>query len=214
VRHGMTVGELARLYNGERQLGANLQVVRMEGWHRGNFYDRTGLYWLNPSPNLRSLGETLLYPGIGLLETTNLSVGRGTDRPFEWVGAPWIEGRRLATELAREKLPGIRFVPLRLTPEASVYKGEACDGVHMIVDDWARFQPLSTGLAFACVLRKLYPEAWQVDRYDDLLRHGQTLEALKRGVPWQELQTLWQPELRRFAEIRRRYLLYPEQEQE
>ena len=210
VRHGMTVAELARLFNSERKIGADLEVVRMEGWHRGDFYDRTGLPWINPSPNLRSLTEALLYPGIGMLETTNVSVGRGTDRPFEWVGAPWLDGQGLAAALSQENLPGVRFLPLRLTPAASVHKGNACDGVQMIVDDWARFQPLSTGLAFACTLRKLYPEAWQVDRYDELLRHRATLQGLKQGVRWQELEKAWQPERQRFLEIRKRYLIYPE----
>jgi uncharacterized protein YbbC (DUF1343 family)/CubicO group peptidase (beta-lactamase class C family) len=210
VRHGMTVGELARLFNAERKLGADLEVVPMQGWQRGDFYDRSGLPWINPSPNLRSLTEAFLYPGIGLLETTNVSVGRGTDRPFEWVGAPWIDGRRLATALAQEDLPGVRFVPLRRTPAASVYKGQSCDGVQLIVDDWARFEPLSTGLALAGVLRKLYPDAWRVERYDDLLRHRATWEGLKRGVSWRELERAWQPQLQRFLEIRRRYLLYPE----
>jgi uncharacterized protein YbbC (DUF1343 family) len=210
VRHGMTVGELARLFNAERKLGADLEVICMEGWHRGDFYDRTGLHWINPSPNLRSLTEALLYPGIGLLETTNVSVGRGTDRPFEWVGAPWLDGRRLATALARENLPGVRFVPLRRTPVASVYKGESCDGVQLIVDDWVRFEPLSAGLGFASVLRKLYPDVWRVEHYDDLLRHRATWEGLKRGVDWRELEQTWQPELQRFRETRRHYLIYPE----
>jgi uncharacterized protein YbbC (DUF1343 family) len=210
VRHGMTVGELAQLFNGERKIGADLEVVRMEGWQRGDFYDQTGLHWINPSPNLRSLTEALLYPGIGMLETTNVSVGRGTDRPFEWVGAPWIDGQKLATALAEENLPGVRFLPLRLTPVASVHQGKRCDGVQMIVDDWARFQPLSTGLAFASTLRKLYPQDWQIERYDELLRHRRTWEGLQRGVRWQELQQAWQPELQRFLEIRKRYLIYPE----
>jgi len=210
VRHGLTVGELAGLFNAERKIGADLEVVRMESWHRGDFYDRTGLHWINPSPNLRSLTEALLYPGIGMLETTNVSVGRGTDRPFEWVGAPWLDGERLAAALAQENLPGVRFVPLRLTPAASVHKGKVCDGVQMMVDDWARIQPLSTGLAFACVLHKLYPQAWQVERYDDLLRHKVTWEGLKRGVSWQELEKSWQPELQRFLQVRKRSLIYPE----
>jgi uncharacterized protein YbbC (DUF1343 family)/CubicO group peptidase (beta-lactamase class C family) len=211
VRHGMTVGELARLFNGERKLGADLEVVQMEGWHRGTLYDRTGLHWIHPSPNLRSLTEALLYPGIGLLETTNVSVGRGTDRPFEWVGAPWMDGRRLATALAQENLPGVRFIPLRLTPTASVYKQQSCDGVQIIVDDWARFQPVRTGLAIAWVLRKLYPESWQIERYDDLLRHRATWDGLKRGAHWRELELAWQPEVQRFLDIRRRYLIYLQQ---
>jgi uncharacterized protein YbbC (DUF1343 family)/CubicO group peptidase (beta-lactamase class C family) len=210
IRHGMTVGELARLFNAERKIGADLEVVPMQGWDRGDLYDRTGLHWINPSPNLRSLTEALLYPGIGLLETTNLSVGRGTDRPFEWVGAPWLDGQCLAAALAQESLPGVRFLPLRLTPVASVYKGKSCDGVQIIVDDWARFQPLPTGLALASVLHKRYPDTWQSERYDELLRHRATWEGIQRGVPWRELVKSWEPELRRFSEVRRRYLIYPE----
>src|SRR5262249_12417710 len=121
VRHGMTVGELALLYNTERHIGADLEILRMDGWRRADLFDRTGLTWVNPSPNLRSLTAALLYPGIGLLETTNLSVGRGTDCPFEWVGAPWLDGRRFAEALAAEDIPGTRFIPLKFTPVSSIY---------------------------------------------------------------------------------------------
>src|SRR5262249_17728791 len=124
VRHGLTVGELALLFNKERKIGADVEVVKVDGWRRGDLYDRTNLTWVNPSPNLRSLNAALTYPGIGLLETTNVSVGRGTERPFEWVGAPWIDGRRLAEALAAEGLPGVRFVPVSLTPSGSVHKGK------------------------------------------------------------------------------------------
>jgi uncharacterized protein YbbC (DUF1343 family) len=210
VRHGLTVGELARLFNAERKIGAELEVVAMEGWRRGDFYDRTGLQWVNPSPNLRSLTQALLYPGVGLLETTNVSVGRGTDRPFEWVGAPWLDGRKLAAALAAEGLPGVRFVPVVLTPSSSTHQGKACGGVQLIVDDWARFQSLRTGLALACALRRLYPDDWKVERYDVLLGHKATWEGLKRGASWQELERGWQAELERFRERRRPYLLYAE----
>jgi uncharacterized protein YbbC (DUF1343 family) len=212
VRYGLTIGELALLFNAERKLGADLEVVRLEGWRRGDFYDRTGLAWVNPSPNLRSLTEALLYPGIGLLETTNVSVGRGTDRPFEWVGAPWLDGRRLAAALAEQPLAGVRFVPVTLTPTSSVHKGKTCGGVQIIVEDWARFESVHTGLAIACQLRRLYPEAdgWQVERFDVLLGHKATWEGVKRGATWQELEKAWQPELQRFAERRRAFLLYPE----
>jgi uncharacterized protein YbbC (DUF1343 family) len=159
---------------------------------------------------MRSLTAALTYPGIGLLETTNVSVGRGTERPFEWVGAPWIDSQKLAAALAEQGLPGVRFVPLRLTPTGSVHKGKACGGVQIIVDDWARFQPLRTGLAFACVLRKLYPDDWQVERFDVLLGHKATLEALKKGASWQDLEKTWQADLNRFRERRRQFLLYPE----
>jgi uncharacterized protein YbbC (DUF1343 family)/CubicO group peptidase (beta-lactamase class C family) len=210
VRHGLTVGELALFFNRERKLGADLEVVRLEGWKRGDLYDRTGLSWVNPSPNLRSLTEALLYPGIGLLETTNLSVGRGTDRPFEWIGAPWLDGQRLAAALATEDIAGVRFVPLRLTPVSSVHKGKACGGVQIIVDDWARFQPVRTGLAIASVLRRLYPQEWQVERFNALLGHRETWEGVRAGRSWQELEQAWQPELNRFIELRRSYMLYDE----
>jgi uncharacterized protein YbbC (DUF1343 family)/CubicO group peptidase (beta-lactamase class C family) len=210
VRHGLTVGELARLYNAERKIGCELEVVAMEGWRRGDFYDRTGLRWINPSPNLRSLTQALLYPGIGLLETTNLSVGRGTDRPFEWIGAPWLDGRRLAAALARHELPGVRFVPVRLTPTSSTFAGKPCDGVQLMVDDWQRFVPLRTGLTIASELLRLHPDDWKTDRYIVLLGHQATLDALKKGTTVPELEKSWQADLARFRERRRPYLLYPE----
>jgi uncharacterized protein YbbC (DUF1343 family) len=208
IRHGMTVGELALLFKKERKLDADIDVVKMEGWKREMLFDRTGLEWVNPSPNLRSLNAALTYPGIGLLETTNVSVGRGTERPFEWVGAPWLDGQRLASALAAEKLAGVRFVPLRLTPAYSIHKDKPCGGVQIIVDDWKAFRPIRTGLAFASVLRRLHPQEWKMDRYDVLLGHKQTLEGLCRGTDWRELEQGWQTELARFEQTRRSYLLY------
>jgi uncharacterized protein YbbC (DUF1343 family) len=204
----MTVGELAMLFKAERKLTCDLEVVKMENWRRGDTYDRTNLTWVNPSPNLRGLGAALLYPGIGLLETTNVSVGRGTDRPFEWIGAPWIDGRKLALEMAKQDLPGIRFVPLKVTPNASTHKGKACDGVQLLVDDWSRFQPVRTGLAIADALHRLYPEDWQIDRLDALLIHRTTLEGLKNAATIQDLEKAWEPELRKFLERRKPFLLY------
>jgi uncharacterized protein YbbC (DUF1343 family) len=208
IRHGLTVGELAQFFNAERKLGARLEVVRMEGWQRGDFFDRTGVAWVNPSPNLRSLTQAYLYPGVGLLETTNVSVGRGTDRPFEWIGAPWIDGLRLAAELAAEGVPGVRFVPLRLTPASSTHKDKPCGGVNLIVDNWARFRPLALGMALATTLRRLYPNEWQIERYGNLLGNQATLDALKRGSRWQEVEKSWQPDLKQFEARRQKYLLY------
>jgi uncharacterized protein YbbC (DUF1343 family)/CubicO group peptidase (beta-lactamase class C family) len=164
VRHGMTVGELARLFNRERKIGADLEVIPIEGWNRGDLFDRTNLLWINPSPNMRALSAALLYPGIGLLETTNVSVGRGTDRPFEILGAPWIDGRRLAAALASAHLPGVRFVPLRFTPKSSTHAGKECGGVQIFLDDWRQFQSLPVGITIAYHLWKLYPEQWQIKR--------------------------------------------------
>jgi uncharacterized protein YbbC (DUF1343 family)/CubicO group peptidase (beta-lactamase class C family) len=208
VRHGMTFGELALLFNKERKIGADLEVVKLQGWKRSDFYDATGLAWVHPSPNMRSLTAALTYPGIGLLETTNVSVGRGTERPFEWIGAPWIEGRQLAAALKEERLPGVRFVPLTQTPSASVFKGERCSGVQIIVDDWNTFRPVKTGIAVAWALRRLYPEAWKVKGYERLLGHKATLDGLQQGVHWQELEKAWQPELEVFLQVRKGYLLY------
>jgi uncharacterized protein YbbC (DUF1343 family)/CubicO group peptidase (beta-lactamase class C family) len=208
VRHGMTLGELAGLFNRERKIHADLEVIRVEGWRRADLYDRTGLNWINPSPNMRSLAAALLYPGIGLLETTNVSVGRGTDRPFEVIGAPWLDGRRLAEALAASGLAGVRFVPTRFTPSSSTHAGKECGGVQIYLDDWQRFLPLDTGLAIACQLRKLYPDDWQVQRYGRLLGHPATLEALERGESPAQIRRLWQPGLEAFSALRKGFRLY------
>jgi uncharacterized protein YbbC (DUF1343 family) len=208
VRHGLTVGELARLFNAERKIGADLQVVEMEGWRRGDLYDRTGLTWVNPSPNMRSLSAALLYPGVGLLETTNVSVGRGTDRPFEVLGAPWIDGRKLASALARARLPGVRFVATRFTPSSSTHAKKECGGVQIYIDDWGRFETLPVGVTIACALKRLYPKEWQSKRYGVLLGHPATLAAIERGERPARVTRRWRAELEGYLALRRRYLLY------
>ena len=135
LRHGMTVGELAKMFAADLKLDLDLTVIPCEGWRRSDAFDATGLEWVNPSPNMRSLTEAFLYPGIGLLEFTNLSVGRGTDTPFEVIGAPWLDGRVLADALAARRIPGVGFVPIRFTPSASKFKGEQCGGVNIVVTD-------------------------------------------------------------------------------
>jgi uncharacterized protein YbbC (DUF1343 family)/CubicO group peptidase (beta-lactamase class C family) len=209
VRHGMTVGELAQLFNEQRQIGCDLRVVRMDGWRRAMWLDSTGQVWVNPSPNMRSLTEATLYPGVGLLETTNLSVGRGTDTPFELVGAPWLDGQRVASYLNGRRLAGVRFVPVRFTPKASVFKGEECGGVNLIVTDRAQFRPVQTGLEMAAALRRLYPAEWKVDAYLRLLASADTLERLKRGDDVGEIMRAWQPKLEEFRRARAGVLLYP-----
>lgn len=208
VRHGMTIGELARLFNEERKIGCDLRVIEMEGWRRAMWLDATGQVWVNPSPNMRSLTEATLYPGVGLLETTNLSVGRGTDTPFEVIGAPWLDGRRLASYLNERRLPGVRFVPLRFTPDASVFKGEECGGVNLIVTDRAQFRPVRVGIEIAAALRRLYPAEWKVDSYLRLLAHADTLARLKRGESPDEITRSWQPQLEEFGRRRARALIY------
>jgi uncharacterized protein YbbC (DUF1343 family)/CubicO group peptidase (beta-lactamase class C family) len=209
VRHGMTVGELARLFNAERKIGAELTVVPCEGWHRCDFFDRTGLVWVNPSPNMRSLTEALLYPGVGLLEATNLSVGRGTDTPFERIGAPWIEPRGFAQALNALKLPGVRFVPFRFTPNARQYAGQECGGVQIAITDWSRFNPLDLGLGLAVVLRRLYPEQWRPEGFLKMLADRAAYQALRDGQDIKAIRATWQAELEEFQRVRSRYLLYP-----
>ena len=208
VRHGMTVGELARLFNDERKIGCDLRVIKMEGWRRSMWYDSTNLVWVNPSPNMRSLTEAMLYPGIGLLETTNLSVGRGTDTPFEVIGAPWMDGQRLASFLNGRSLAGVRFVPVRFTPNASVFKGEQCGGVNIIVTDRARFRSVLTGIEIALALRRLFPNDWKVDSYARLLVNAETLERIKRADTAEEIARSWMPALAVFRRARARALLY------
>lgn len=210
VRHGLTIGELATVFNTERKTKAKLEVVRMEGWRRGDFYDRTGLLWVYPSPNLRTLTAALLYPGVGLLETTNLSVGRGTDRPFEWIGAPWMDGIRLAAAMNAQRLPGLRFVPMKQTPVGSVHKGKECNGINIIIDDWSKVEPLLLGMTLATELRRLHPKDWQTERYNTLLGHTATFEGVKKGLTPRALESAWQHDLEEYKQARLRYLLYPE----
>jgi len=208
TRHGLTIGELAQLFNRQRNIGADVRVIKMEGWRRSMWFDETNLTWVNPSPNMRSLTEATLYPGVGLLETTNVSVGRGTDTPFEVVGAPWIQGDQLADYLNQRSIPGVRFVPLRFTPNASVFKDQQCGGVNIIITDRALFRPLPTGIEMALALRKLYPNEWQVDKYLRLLVNADTLERVKRGENAKDIIDSWSAGLQEFRRARAEILLY------
>jgi uncharacterized protein YbbC (DUF1343 family)/CubicO group peptidase (beta-lactamase class C family) len=208
VRHGMTAGELAQLFNGERNINADLTVVRVEGWKRGDWFDETGLTWINPSPNMRSLTQATLYPGVCLLEPTNVSVGRGTDTPFELIGAPWIDGRQLAQALNGANLPGARFVPVRFTPRASVHKDAECGGVNVLITDRKVFEPVLTGLEIAVQLLKLFPKDFSTERLNRLLANQKVFDAFRRGSDARALRQIWQNELAGFRAIRSRYLLY------
>jgi len=208
VRHGMTIGELAQLYNRDRKIGCDLRVIKMGGWRRAMWFDATNLEWINPSPNIRSLTEAMLYPGIGLLETTNVSVGRGTNTPFEVVGAPWIDGQKLADQLNRRRIPGVRFVPLRFTPNASAFKDRECGGINLLITDRGRFSPLSMGIEIAVALRRLYPNDWKVDDYGRLLVNNATLAKVKQGDSPDEIIKSWTTELEQFRKLRSSVLLY------
>lgn len=208
VVHGMTVGELALMYNRERNIHCDLQVVRMEGWKRSMWFDETNLVWVNPSPNMRSLTEATLYPAVGLLEATNVSVGRGTDTPFELFGAPWIEPRKLAAALNGLGLAGVRFIPYRFTPDASKFKGESCGGVQVLVTDRQAFKSVECGLALARTLHELFGEKFEYSKVDNLLFNKAILAEVKAGPVTGELGRLWSDDLARFLKTRANYLIY------
>ena len=172
-------------------------------------WDETGLPWVNPSPNMRSLRQAYLYPGIGVLETTNLSVGRGTETPFEIGGAPWINAQEFAAALRLYDLPGVIFVPRDFQPNASKFAGERCHGLELIVTHRDRFEPVRTGLAVALTLRKLYPEKWDRSNLNRLLGDAQTLAAIESAMPLNQVMQMHAAELREFESRSRAYLIYP-----
>jgi uncharacterized protein YbbC (DUF1343 family) len=208
VRYGMTVGELARMFNGERRIGVKLTVIAARGWRRDQLFPHTGQRWADPSPNIRSWRQALLYAGVGMLESTNLAVGRGTDSPFALVGAPWIDGPALAAALQRRGLPGVQFVAVRFTPKQSPHRDQACQGVRLVVADPTLFDAPTVGIAIAVTLRKLYPAAWKTTHLFRLINHPATTAAILAGKELKEIAPLWAPELERFRKQRARYLLY------
>jgi|HubBroStandDraft_1064217.scaffolds.fasta_scaffold03489_4 uncharacterized protein YbbC (DUF1343 family) len=210
VRHGLTVGELAYLFNADDHLGVSLSVVPMRGWRRASYGDETGLPWVNPSPNLHGVDEALLYPALGLLEATNLSVGRGTDGPFERVGAPWLDAGALAANLASEALPGVAFSLEAFTPSSDRYAGQACRGVHIVVRDRTQFEPVRTGLAIARALRRLHPHAWDFGKLDRLVGDPRVIQAIDAGLPLAAIVDTYRTELASFVNKREKYLLYDE----
>ena len=209
VRHGMTTGELARMFVAENNLDVDLQIVNMEHWYRNQYWDHTGLVWTNPSPNMRSLTQALLYPGIGLLETTNVSVGRGTDTPFEVLGAPWIDGPKLAQYLNNQHLPGVTFVPIRFQPRESKFANESCQGINIIVVNRQEFQPVQMGLAVAEALRELFPQGWKLTDFNKLLANDQVFSAISAGTSHTELKVRIDKELATFLKRREKFLVYP-----
>ncbi|HIM50758.1 MAG TPA: DUF1343 domain-containing protein [Acidobacteria bacterium] len=208
VRHGLTLGELARLFNTERGIGAELEVVAMRGWQRETWFDQTGLRWVDPSPNMRNLHQALLYPGIGAIEGSNLSVGRGTDTPFEQIGAPWIDGPELARELNTRRLPGVRVYPLRFSPSSSRFAGELCEGVFFIVTDRDAVRPVRLGLEVAAALYRLYGDQFDLDAVARLLGSRDTLARIRAGDPPWEIAAGWAEGEAAWRRLRVPYLLY------
>jgi uncharacterized protein YbbC (DUF1343 family)/CubicO group peptidase (beta-lactamase class C family) len=209
VRHGMTMGELAGYFNGEGHLGASLTVVPMKGWQRGDWYDSTSLLWVNPSPNLRTLNEATMYPGLGMIESSNISVGRGTDTPFAWIGAPWIDATQFAAALNRRMIPGIRFVPVEFTPQAPYpYAGEVCKGVQFIITNRNELNVPEVGVEIASMLYKMYPGQYHLDLIAPLLANQATVKALEDHEDPQTIADSWRDGIEQFMERRKAYLIY------
>ena len=208
VRHGMTLGELAQLFNGENKIGAALTVVPMKNWDRNRWFDETGLPWINPSPNMRNLLQATVYPGVGAIESTNISVGRGTDAPFEQIGAPWIDGVRLADALNARSIPGVRFYPVRFTPSASKYAKEECQGVFIVITDRQALRPVRLGVELAAMLYKMYGAKYDVDAAERLFGSRDGLTRIRNGEDPAAIATGWGAAEARWRLLRAKYLLY------
>jgi len=208
VRHGMTIGELAQMFNGEHNIHANLSVIAMQGWMRGDWYDSTGLEWTNPSPNLRSLTAATLYPGVALVEGTNISVGRGTDTPFEVLGAPWINARELSQYLNARQIPGVRFVAVEFTPTSSNFSGQLCRGVNLLLTNRDLLDGPELGIELASALLKLYPEQFHADKMTDILANHSVYDAIAKSEDPHRIALDWQDDLLKFQQLRQKYLLY------
>jgi len=208
IRHGLTLGELARLFNGENKIGADLTVIQAKHWDRGEWFDDTGLPWINPSPNMRNLIQATVYPGIGAIETTNISVGRGTDAPFEQIGAPWIDGPALSDALNARRIPGIRFYPIRFTPTSSKYAGEECQGVFLIVTDRAALRPVRLGVEVAAMLHKMYGSRYELDAAERLFGSKDGLTRIRAGEDPAAIAASWAAAESRWRLLRAPYLLY------
>ncbi|HYM10688.1 MAG TPA: exo-beta-N-acetylmuramidase NamZ domain-containing protein [Bryobacterales bacterium] len=209
LRHAMTAGELARLFNGEKKLGARLEVIKMEGWQRGDWFDETGLPWVDPSPNIRNLYEATVYPGAAMLEgLRNYSVGRGTDTPFEVVGADWIDGVALADYLNARGIPGVRFYGVERTPASSHFAHHRIDGVQILVTERDQVDASEVGLEIAAALIKLFPGHLQLDQTVGLIGSDATVEALAGGEDPRNIRENWRESVEQFRQMREKYLLY------
>ena len=207
IRHGMTMGEMARYFNGEKKLGADLHVIPLEGWRRNMWFDETGLEWINPSPNIRNLTQAILYPGVCLLEGRDVSVGRGTDTPFEIVGAPWYRAREVAEYLNALKIPGVRFVVRRFRPTAAPYKGQDCDGLDIQLVNREVFDPVLMGMELLAATMKFHPGKFEPTMR--LVGSDAVLAKLKAGESGGRILDSVSGDLEQFRRIRAKYLIYP-----
>ncbi|HEV7968556.1 MAG TPA: DUF1343 domain-containing protein [Candidatus Acidoferrales bacterium] len=208
VRVAMTLGEMAQMFNAEKKIGCDLHIVRMQNWQRRMWFSDTGLPWVNPSPNLRSPEAGILYPGLEILQAGGVSVGRGTSRPFELLGAPWVHGEELADHLNRRAIPGVRFEPQKFTPESGRYKGELCEGVRLTLTDRNAMQSMLMGIEIAAALGKLYPGRFDAAKMIFLLGNAETIQQLADGQNPVAIAASWNRDLEAFRATRAKYLLY------
>jgi uncharacterized protein YbbC (DUF1343 family) len=208
VRYGLTIGELAQLFNTENHINADLRVIRMKNWHRDYFFENTGVRWIPPSPNLRTIKGSILYPGLEILQNAGVSVGRGTEAPFEELGAPWINGEEVAEQLNEKNLPGLRFVNQPFVPVSGLYAGQRCGGVGIKVTDRGATRSMRMGLEIAAVLLRKYPTHFDVTKIVDLLGNDDTVRQLQAGTAPEQIVASWAKDLAAFDLIRRKYYMY------
>lgn len=208
VRYGLTIGELAQLFNTEKHIDCDLHVIAMKNWHRKYFYQNTGVRWIPPSPNLRTLNGAILYPGLEFLQSAKVSVGRGTEAPFEEFGAPWLNGQEVADALNARNLPGVRFKNQPYVPVSGLYAGQHCGGVAIRVTDRASVRSMRVGLEIASVLQKNYPSKFDLAKTIDLLGNDATVQQLQQGVGPEQIIASWSAGLDAFEELRQKYMLY------
>jgi uncharacterized protein YbbC (DUF1343 family) len=208
TRYGLTIGELAQLFNAEKHIGADLHVVTMKNWHRNYFFESTGIRWIPPSPNLRTPKGSILYPGLEILQNAGVSVGRGTETPFEEFGAPWMNGDDVAAALNTLRLPGLRFVAQPFIPVAGLYSGQRCGGVAIRITDRAAVRSMRMGLEIAALLRKLYPVQFDPAKIIELTGNAETIRLLGENTPPEKIVAGWSADLAAFEQMRKKYFLY------
>jgi uncharacterized protein YbbC (DUF1343 family) len=208
VRYGLTIGELAQLFNLENHIGAELHVIAMKNWHRNYFFESTGIKWIPPSPNLRTAKGSILYPGIEILQSAGVSVGRGTQIPFEEFGAPWLDGDEVAGALNERQLPGLHFASQPFIPIGGPYSGQRCGGVAIRITDRAAVRSMRLGLEIAAILQKLYPKQFDTAKLLELVGNAETVQQLQSGVAPEKIVASWAASLASFDQIRRKYFLY------
>jgi uncharacterized protein YbbC (DUF1343 family) len=208
IRYGLTIGELAQFFNSENHIGADLHIIAMKNWHRKYFFESTGLRWIPPSPNLRTIKGSIVYPGLEILQNAGVSVGRGTEAPFEEFGAPWMDGEKVASALNAAHLPGLKFVSQPFIPVNGLYAGKRCGGVGIRIGDPGAVRAITAGIELALLLQKMYPSDFDVSKTIFLLGNATTVQKLKEGVPASEIVASWQPALAEYDKTRRHYFLY------